>query len=134
MNKVARSVLVAVFVLTLTTSAMAFGGPGKGYGMGPGNCPNLTPEQAQKVNAFEQEIAPLREKQFKIRAELANLYAQPNPDWRAINAKQKELVDIRTEIQQRAHSAGLPVFKGGRGGACPMGGKGGRPGPGYNRF
>lgn len=112
--------LAVVLVAALVTGAMAFGpgyGMGKGYGMMGAN---LTPEQAQKFAQFQKDILPLRQKMLQLRTELMTLRTQANPDWNAIAAKQKEMVDVRTEIQKKAAEAGITGFGPG---AC-RGGKG----------
>ncbi len=48
------------------------------------------------------------------------LRTQTTPDWNAIAAKQKEMVDVRTEIQKKATETGITGFgpglcKGGKG-------------------
>lgn len=120
MKKAISIALAVVFVAALVTGAMAFGpgyGMGKGYGM---MASNLTPEQAQKVAQFQKDILPLRQKMLQLKTELMALRAQTTPDWNAIAAKQKEMVDVRTEIQKKATEAGITGFgpcscKGGRG-------------------
>lgn len=100
--------LALVFVVALVTGAMAFG---HGYGMGKGMMTsNFTPEQAQKFAQFQKEILPLRQKMLQLKTELMTLRAQTTPDWNAIAAKQKEMVDIKTEIQKKASEAGIAGF------------------------
>ncbi|BCB97126.1 hypothetical protein JZK55_20480 [Dissulfurispira thermophila] len=94
-----------VFVAVLVSGAMAFG---PGYGMGNGMMAgNLTPEQAQKFAQFQKDILPLRQKMLQLKTELMILRTQATPDWNAIAAKQKEMVDVRTEIQKKASEAGI---------------------------
>jgi hypothetical protein len=66
---------------------------------------------------------------LQLRTELMTLHTQTTPDWNAISAKQKEMVDVRTEIQKKASAAGLtgagfgPCGAGmGRMGMCRMSG------------
>jgi len=100
--------LAVALVFVLVAGAMAFG-PGYHRGSdlcyGPGS--NLTPEQAQKFAAFQKEIVPLRQKMLQLRTDLLALRAQLTPDWKAIAEKQKEMVDIRVEIQKKATEAGF---------------------------
>lgn len=110
MKKAISIALAVVLVAALVNGAMAFG---PGYGMGKGHgmmaC-NLTPEQAQKFAQFQKDILPLRQKMLQLKTELMTLRTQTTPDWNAIAAKQKEMVDVRTEIQKKAAEAGITGF------------------------
>lgn len=110
MKKTIGLAFAVALVVTLVTTAMAFGpgyGMGKGYGfMGA----NLTTEQAQKFAQFQTETLPLRQKMLQLRTELMTLMAQTNPDWDAIAAKQKEMLNVRLEIQKKAFEAGIRGF------------------------
>lgn len=44
---------------------------------------------------------------LQLRTDLLALRAQLTPDWKAIAEKQKEMVDIRVEIQKKATEAGF---------------------------
>jgi hypothetical protein len=115
--------LVVVLVAVVVTGAFAFGpGYGKGMGVGDGTCPmassTVTPEQSQKFAKFQSDILPLKQKMVQLRTELMTLRAQTPTDWKAIAAKQKEMVDVRTEIQKRASESG---FGGAGCGACGYG-------------
>jgi len=118
MKKAISIGLAVVLVAVLVTGAMAFG---PGYGMGRGMMgANLTPEQAQKFAQFQKDILPLRQKMLQLKTELMALRTQTTPDWNAIAAKQKEMVDVRTEIQKKATETGITGFgpglcKGGKG-------------------
>ncbi len=96
------------FVFIIAAGAMAFG-PGYHKGTGPcyGAGSNLTPEQSQKFAALQKEILPLRQKMFQLRTDLLTLRAQPTPDWKAIAEKQKEMVDIKVEVQKKGTEAGF---------------------------
>ncbi len=110
MKKTISIALAVVLVAVFVTGAMAFGpgyGAGNGYGMMGSN---LTPEQAQKFTQFQKDILPLRQKMLQLKTELMALRTQTTPDWNAIAAKQKEMVDIRTEIQKKATEAGITGF------------------------
>jgi len=127
------SVALAVGLATvLATGAFAQGpgggmGPGAGYGKGYGPCPyagNLTPEQQQKFTQFQNEVLPLKQKMLQLRTETRTLRAQTPTNWNAISAKQKEMVDLRIEIQKKAADSGFAGCGMGRG----MRGKGGMGG------
>jgi hypothetical protein len=115
--------LVVALVVVVVTGAFAFGpGYGKGMGVGDGTCPMtasaVTPEQSQKFAKFQSDILPLKQKMLQLRTELMTLKAQTPTDWNAIATKQKEMVDVRTEIQKRASESG---FGGAGCGACGYG-------------
>jgi len=92
----------------MATAALAWG-PGRGYGMGPGYgtpaIPNLTAEQSSKIQALQKahldEIAPLREELFKKSTELRSLWLSQNPDQATITAKQKEILNLQTQLQEK---------------------------------
>jgi len=104
--------LIVALVAVGVTAAFAFGpGYGMGMGAGSGTCPmaggTVTPEQSQKFAKFQGDVLPLKQKMLQLRTELMTLRAQTPTDWNAISAKQKEMVDVRTEIQKRAADSGL---------------------------
>ncbi len=108
MKKYISLLIILAIVISITTTAFAFGpGYGMGGGRGPCNPQNLTPEQAQKYSEFQQQILPLRQKMVALKTELSTLYSQANPDWNAVAQKQKEMIDVRVEIQKRAKEAGF---------------------------
>lgn len=117
------SVALAVsLAMVLATGAFAQGpggGMGSGAGMGKGyaNCPaaNLTPEQQQKFTQFQNEVLPLKQKMIQLRTELRTLRAKTPTDWNAVSAKQKEMVDVRIEIQKKAADSGFAGCGMGRG-------------------
>ncbi len=123
MKKVLLAGLVAALLVVVVTGAFAFGpGYGQGPGAGIGTCPlatgNVTPEQEQKFAKFQTDILPLKQKMLQLRTELMNLRTQTPTDWKAVAAKQKEMVDVRTEIQKRAADSGI---SGAGYGACGCG-------------
>ena len=119
--------LAVALVAIVVTGAFAFGpGYGMGQGNGNGTCAmasgTVAPEQAQKFAKFQTDILPLKQKMLQLRTDLMTLRSQTPTDWNAIAAKQKEMVDVRTEIQKRAADSGF----GGMGCdmRCGMGGMG----------
>ena len=66
---------------------------------------NLTPEQTEKVRAlresFQNEIAPLRTGMFEKKAEMRLLWMQTETDAETIRTKQKEIHDLRWQIQDK---------------------------------
>jgi Spy/CpxP family protein refolding chaperone len=115
--------LIVALVAVGVTAAFAFG-PGYGMGMGSGNgtCAmaggTVSPEQSQKFAKFQSDILPLKQKMLQLRTELMTLRSQTPTDWKAISAKQKEMVDVRIEIQKRATDSG---FAGAGYGPCGYG-------------
>jgi len=103
-------VLAAVLAVAATSFAWGRGGCGC-YGYGPGYASaSYTPEQAQKVDAFQQSVQPLQQRMVQLRSELWTMRSQQSPDWNAINAKQKEMVDLRTQIQKQAVDSGVASY------------------------
>ncbi|MFQ3574666.1 MAG: hypothetical protein SNJ53_08570 [Thermodesulfovibrionales bacterium] len=135
MKKIVIMLVVSTFVLTMISTVGAFG-PGAGYGAGFGPYVagqfnpkvQLTPEQLEKFNKFQTDVLPLRQKMLKLKTDLSILYSKANPDFKAIAEKQKEMVDVKIEIQKKAVEAGLPLPLGygrGRGGCMGLGPAGG---------
>jgi Spy/CpxP family protein refolding chaperone len=115
MKKSLLIVLAVVLAMVLATGAFAVGpgygaGPGGGSGYGPMGGGQVTPEQAQAFTKFQNEILPLKQKMLQLRTELINLRSQTPTDWNAIAAKQKQMVDVRTAIQQKAVENGFAGY------------------------
>lgn len=111
--------MVAVLALLLVASAaMAWGpgyGRGQGYGLRYGRplAPSLTTEQSSTIQAIQQatfqDTAPLREQLFAKREELRNLWLSQNPDQASIAALQKEMLNIRAQLQEKSTNARLEI-------------------------
>jgi Spy/CpxP family protein refolding chaperone len=111
--------MVLVLALALVASAVMAWGPGYGRGQvyGPRNgippVSNLTTEQTSRIQEIQQakfqKIAPLQEQLFAKRTELRNLWATQNPDQPKIAALQKEMLDIRAQLQEKSNNARLEV-------------------------
>lgn len=106
MKKTFIIAVTALFVLGVIGSA-AYAWRGGGPGYGGYACPVYNNVDPQKAQNFYTETLPLRQKQIQLRGELAQLYAQPNPDWNAITKKKQEMVQLRTEMQKKAQEYGL---------------------------
>ena len=110
MKKTTIITLSLMLALALMATAALAWGPGRGCGMGPGYgtsaIPNLTAEQSSKIQALQKahldEIAPLREELFKKSTELQSLWLSKNPDQAAITAKQKEILNLQSKLQEKA--------------------------------
>src|SRR3989337_922238 len=99
---------------------MGRGGCGMGIGMGPGICwsasiPNLTAEQLAKLNdlqkSFIEETSKLKGELAIKRIELNQLLTTPQSTTEEIMAKQSELIDIQSKLQQKCLSKNLEVRK-----------------------
>lgn len=118
--------------LTLTLTAVALGlllasqafawGPGPGKDKGYGTCRetglerlNLTDNQKAKIEALQNANAkatkPLREKIFDKSVELRRLWLQANPDKDKITAAQKELRNLREQMEDKVTALRLEIHK-----------------------
>jgi Spy/CpxP family protein refolding chaperone len=94
-------------------------GPGFGRGFGPAYgvppIPNLTAEQSSKIqtlrDSFLKEIEPLQKDFYTKGTELRNLWSTPKADPAAITAKQKEIFDLQSKLQEKATNLGLEIRK-----------------------
>jgi Spy/CpxP family protein refolding chaperone len=103
-------------VALIATLALAWGpGFGRGFGFGPPPFANLTTEQSAQIQALQQanlkEISPLQQELFAKGMELRSVWASPNPDQAVITAKQKEIFDLRSRLQEKAYNLGLEMQK-----------------------
>jgi len=91
--------------------ARGFGGPA--YGVPP--IPDLTDEQSAQIQAlrdgFQKQIEPLQKELFTKGTELRSLWSSPNPDPAAVTAKQKEIWDLQSKLQEQATGLGLEIRK-----------------------
>ena len=114
-----KKMIVAILgIALLATSGLALAqgwGRGAGMGLGPrggmglGPCAanlNLTAEQIKEMQDLRtkhfNETATLREALLARNAELRSLWAQSNLDEKTIVAKQKEVNDLRAQLQEMA--------------------------------
>ncbi len=106
--------IMAVLFLAITTSVFAFGhGPGRCKGgeagfrspMGMAANLNLSKEQTEKMwklkEAFRNDTQKIRYELFQKRIELKAIYADPKMDDATILAKQKELNNLRQNMQDK---------------------------------
>jgi Spy/CpxP family protein refolding chaperone len=88
-----------------------FGGPA--YGVPP--IPNLTSEQSAQIkdlrDGFLKEIEPLQKELYAMGTELRTLWQSPNPDQAAITAQQKEIFNLKSQLQEKATNLGLEIRK-----------------------
>ena len=113
-----------VLVLALVATVALAWGPGFGPGFGRGfggpaygvpPISDLTAEQSAQIQAlrdgFLKEIEPLRKALYAKGQELRNLWQSSNPDQAAISAKQKEMIDLQTQLRGKATNLGLKIRK-----------------------
>ena len=123
-----KKTLIVGLSLTLglalvATVAIAWGpsfGPrfGRGFG-GPANgvppIPDLTAEQSAQIQAlrdgFLKEIEPLQKELFAKGTELRSLWSSSGPDPAAVTAKQKEILNLQTQLQEKGTNLGLEIRK-----------------------
>lgn len=95
-------------------------GPGFGRGFGGparGAPPiqNLTAEQSAQIQALRdgylKEIEPLQKELYAKGTELRSIWSAPNPDKAALAAKQKEIQNLQSKLQEKATSLGLEIRK-----------------------
>ncbi|MEN6321598.1 MAG: Spy/CpxP family protein refolding chaperone [Syntrophaceae bacterium] len=117
--------LITLFVVTAFAAAAFAFGPGWGRGHGGGYCNgpndaalsnlNLTAEQTAKINTLREahlkDVKPLQDKMFSKRGELRLLWLQTNPDENKINATQKEIRNLRDQMQDKMTAYRLNVLK-----------------------
>ena len=107
----------------VATVALAWGpgfGPGFGRGFagpafGSPPIPNLTAEQSAQIQAlrdgFLKEIEPLQKELYAKGQEFRNLWQSPNPDQATIAAKQKEMFNLQSQLQEKATNLGIEIRK-----------------------
>jgi zinc resistance-associated protein len=120
-----KKVLVATLVVAagLLVGSMAFAAWGPGHGPGPGSQVDV-----QAFRNFQKETLSLRDEMMAKRLELRNEFSKEKPDQTRIATLQKEMIDLRTKIQESAQKNGLPNWGQGR-----MMGRGGY-GPGSDDY
>jgi Spy/CpxP family protein refolding chaperone len=121
-----KKMIIAVLgIALLVTSGLALAqGWGRGPGMGPGGgmgfgpCAanlNLTAEQIKEMQDLRTkhfaDMGPLREKLFARNAELRSLWAQKDPKQEDLVNKQKEVNEVRTQLQTLATQHRLELRK-----------------------
>ena len=106
--KYAGAVVIAMALVL--SGSLALAGPG-GWdpGMGPGYGwypfgASPTSEQSEELRsrqeAYLKEITPLQNDLYSQKMELRLLWAQTNPDQKKIMTKQREINELRQELQE----------------------------------
>jgi Spy/CpxP family protein refolding chaperone len=114
---------LALGLVLVATVALAWGpgfGPGFGRGFGPPAygfppIPNLTAEQSAQIQAlrdgFLKEIDPVQKELYAKATELRKLWFTPNADQATVAAKQKDIFNLQSQIQEKATNLGLKIRK-----------------------
>jgi Spy/CpxP family protein refolding chaperone len=107
----------------VATVALAWGpGFGPGFGRGFGGpaygsppIPNLAADQSAQIKAlrddFLKEIEPLQKELYTKGTELRSLWSTQNADPAAIKAKQNEISNLRSQLQEKGTNLGLEIRK-----------------------
>ncbi len=103
----------------LLVSAVYAQFPDKGYGL-----KQFSNADIEKVKKFQRETLPLRDELIAKKLEIRQEYGKENPNRERIAALEKEIIDIRAKIHQKADELGLPAQKVGRMGHGNMSGRG----------
>ena len=112
--------LSLVLALALLATAALAWGPGFGRGFegpayGSPPFPNLTADQSAQIQAlrdsFLKENEPLQKELYAKGQELRKLWSTQNADPADIKAKQNEISDLRSQLQDKATNLGLEIRK-----------------------
>lgn len=127
MKKVSLMIAIGLLIVGMTTAAFAWGGGPGGWGRGPGYGPcmgsdftanaglNLTAEQTEKIRALQEaqrkEMKPLLDKMFAKRGDLKLLWLERTPDQEKILTAQKELRNLRGQMEDKMTEHKLAIYK-----------------------
>ena len=127
MKKVSLMMVMGLLIVGMATAAFGWGGGHGGWGRGPGYGPcmggdvtansglNLTAEQQEKIQALQvaqrKEIKPLQDKMFAKRGDLKLLWLERSPDQEKILAAQKELRNLRGQMEDKMTEHKLAIYK-----------------------
>ena len=113
-----------ILVLALAATVALAWGPGFGPGFGRGfggpafgfpPIPNLTAEQSSKIQTLREaslkEVEPLQKDLWTKKTEFRNLWLSSDADPAVITAKQKEIFDLQSKLQEKATNLGLEIRK-----------------------
>ena len=114
---------LALGLALVATVAIAWGpGFGPRFGRGLGGpafgvppIPDLTAEQSAQIqglrDGFLKEIEPLQKELFAKGTDLRSLWSSSNPDPGAVTAKQKEILNLQTQLREKATNVGAEIRK-----------------------
>ena len=117
MKKITLTLVAVVAGLLLVSQVFAWGpGGGKGFGSCRGAALerlNLTDAQKAKIETLQNDhlkaTKPLQEKVFDKSVELRRLWLQANPDKNKIFAAQKELRNLRNQMEDKVTALRLDI-------------------------
>ena len=112
-----RIILIGLSLILAMALVAAVGlaqGPGFGRGFGGGlPISNLTPEQSAKIQTLQQDhlkaISPLQQELLAKGTEMRSLSLNPNADPAVIGAKQKEIWEVRSKLQEMTNNLRLQI-------------------------
>jgi Spy/CpxP family protein refolding chaperone len=108
MKRMVASLGLAMAVVLTAATVFAWGpgmGRGSGHGCDASAVPNLTAEQAAKIQKIQSdryaEASKVRSEMYAKRVELQGLFREPVLDHSKIASKQQEIVALRTQMQEK---------------------------------
>jgi Spy/CpxP family protein refolding chaperone len=128
MKKVSLTILTALLIMAVATLAFGYGRGrdqgGKGHGFGRGPCAmegrsaadlKLTADQETAIRSLREahvkETKPLRDKMFSKNGDLRLLWREKTPDQNKIAATQKEIRNLRDQMQDKGTANRLALLK-----------------------
>ena len=123
MKKTIIGLSLVLGLALVATVALAWGpGFGPGFGRGSGGpaygsppIPDLTSEQSAQIQAlrdsFLKETESLQKELYTKQTEFRSLWSSQNPGEAAIAAKQKEIFNLQSQLQDKATHLGLEIRK-----------------------
>lgn len=118
-----KKILIGLFVAFAIAFVASVAMAGHGYGKGVGACPgyglakvaNLTPEQTTKIQAIRQahlkDTSPLQQQLLAKKTELRAEWLSPNPDQAKILSLQKDILNLKGKLQEKATNVRFEVRK-----------------------
>jgi Spy/CpxP family protein refolding chaperone len=129
MKKLMLVMISLMFSMAISTDLFAMDCAGvRGHGMREGTAHhnykdksadlfarlNLTSEQKARIQALREahlrDVKPLQDRMFSKRGDLKLLWLQGNPDKEKILAKQKEIRELRDQMQDKATAFRVDMF------------------------
>lgn len=118
MKRMGAALGLMVAVTLTAATVFAWGpGPGMGRGSGPGcdvaAAPNLSAEQAAKIQKIQSdryaETSKVRSEMYAKKIELQGLFREPVLDQAKIASKQGEIVALQAQMQEKGMAARTAV-------------------------
>ncbi|MGB9668545.1 MAG: hypothetical protein ACPLSJ_02245 [Thermosulfidibacteraceae bacterium] len=76
----------------------------------PRRCFNMKQIPPEKIIKFKEENRETIERIKQLRTEMRNIACSQKPNWNEFLEKEKEIMNLRLELQRKAISSGLPPF------------------------